>query len=234
MAMNQGKRHIRNTMIALCGITLLIVVAGRIHASVADASTPQWLRNVMSLGLAVVVIRAPSPQVAISQASGLAELRDFRRISVEGDFAVEVVSAPQYKVSLVPASDHPWRIGAERLQDGLLRLTAGSGTAGAVLRVEAPVLTGIEAQGLTQLTLRGWNAEEMTIRVKNVAGLGIEESAVERWILNAETPIDVRADKATFSAGLTVRGSGQIDIEGPAGKIKLRGTNAQFSIRTSK
>jgi hypothetical protein len=234
--MNQGKRYIRNTVIAMAGVTVLVVVAQRIYASTVDAGTPQWLRSVLSLGFEVTVNPAPSPLAQISQAAVLAELRDFRQISVEGDFAVEVVSAPQYKVSLIPASSEAWTIGSAWQQGAMLRLKGGKGSEGAVLRIEAPVLTRIEAQGLRQLTVRGWKAQEMTIRTKNVANVRLEDSAVGRWILNAETPVVLHADQATAAAGLDFQTSGTISIYGADGKkmVDMQGKGGRVSIRAKK
>ncbi len=66
--MKQGKRCIRNTVLALFGISVLVTAAERVYVAVVDEHTPQWLRSVMSLGLAVtdrrdVVARTANPQV---------------------------------------------------------------------------------------------------------------------------------------------------------------------------
>jgi hypothetical protein len=236
MVMNQGKRHIRYTVFVLAGLTVLMTGAARLYASAVDENTPHWLRSVMSLGLAVSVHHEPAPPVEISQAAGLATLRDFTQLGVEGDFAVEVVSAPQYRVSLVPANGQAWSIGAQWQKDGLLRLKGGAGSQGAVLRIEAPMLTSIEAQDLMQLTVRGWMAKKMTLRMKNLDGVHLQDSVVEQWILNAESPVSIQVDKATLSAGLDIRGNGKMSINDADGKklADLWGTGGRVSIRSNK
>jgi hypothetical protein len=220
---NQGKRHIRLTLITLAGLIVVLVSAARLQASTVDADTPQWLRTVMSLGLASskkgTTTTAALPVANSSQAMTLAELRNFTGISVEGDFSVELVGAPEYKVSLDGASTGKWALDWGIQEDGLVRIKGGAGTEGGVLRVETPVLANIEATGLRHLTVRDITAPELSLRMKNVAGVNLEENAVSTWILHSETPVVVQAERLTSSGVFTIRTSGYVTIIGP-GKHK--------------
>ena len=229
--MNQGKRYILYTTCALGGLTLLLATASWVSASVDEANTPRWQRTLLSLGLQMQDNRkreTPTQPITLADAG---QLR-FTRIDVDGDFAVEAVTAPVHKVSLV--SGKPTSILAAQGEQGdLLKLTGGPDSAGAVLRIEAPALAHIEAANLRQLTVRGSQAPEFTIRTKKVAALRIEESAVGRWILKAETPVEVLADKATMSAGLNIDASGNIDFQSHDGKVKLRGNGGKIMIKSA-
>ncbi len=115
--MNQGKRYIRNTVFVLYGTAALYVGMNRLYLSTVDAGTPQWLRSTLSLGLAAAPEPEPAPEL---KPADVALLRDFTRLSVAGDFTVEVVGAAQYKVSFTMAPDHPMQLRSWQ-KDGLLR-----------------------------------------------------------------------------------------------------------------
>jgi hypothetical protein len=234
--MNQGKRYILYTVIALCGATVLAMAATRVYMATVDDSTPGWLRSVISLGLAVEKNEIPEPtvQTTATTAADLEKLRDFTRIAVNGDLTAEIVSAAEYKVSLTSASSQTWSVATEYQKNGLLALTGGPGTEGAVLRVEAPLLTSIDAQRLRQLTLRGWQAPTLAVRVKNVASAYLEEGAVGHWVLNAETPVVLQLDKATIAFGLDITSSGRISIDGADGRelFNLSGTRSHVTLKS--
>jgi hypothetical protein len=236
--MNQGKRYIRNTMLALLGATFLGTVANRIYNATVDDNTPGWQRSILSLGLAVEKNDIPEPPTksTITTHAELAALRDFNQISVSGDLTVEIVSAAEYKVTLTPASTQPWSVATEHQKNGLLKLAGGHGSEGAALRIEAPALSSIEAQNLRQLTMRGWQSPELKVRMKNVAGARIKESAGGHWTLNAETPIALELDKATISGVFDIKSSGEISIHHEDGTkmMSLSGTSAHAIFKSNK
>lgn len=236
--MNQGRRRIRYTVIAVAGLTVVMVGAARLHASTVDAGTPQWLRSVMTLGMAVSrkeTITAESLASKLPRAMTLDDIRDFTRISVEGDFSVEVVGAPQYKVSLNGVSAEKWALDWGMQSDGLVRIKGGAGTEGGVLRVETPTLVSIEATGLRQLTVRGVEAPELSLQMKDLTGVRLEENNVGSWIFHSETPVVVQAEGIRTSAGLRIQASGHITINGPGAQIvNVRGGTSKVSIHTSK
>jgi hypothetical protein len=234
--MNQGKRCIHYTVLALLGATLLGTAAERLYQATVDNSKPGWLRSVASLGLVVHRNTVPEPahQMTATATEQLASLRGFTRLQVEGDLGVEIISAAEYKVSLAPASDRPWSIATSPGRNGLLAITGGPGTEGSTLRVEAPALTSIEATNLRQLAIRGWHTPDLTLRTKNLTDARIEESSVERWTLNAATPVVLQLDTATISAGLDMKYSGQIRVRGANDKAiaSLDGTGGRITIKT--
>jgi hypothetical protein len=233
--MNQGKRHIRNTVITVCGLTVLTVVAARLYASTVDADTPPWVRKLMTLGLAATeratITSAASPATKSARILTLSDLRDFTGINVEGSFAVEITGAPQYKVSLDGVATEKWTLDWDRAEGGVARIKGGAGTEGSVLHIETPALTSIEAKGLKQLTVRGVKGPELTLRLKDVAGVRLEGNSVGSWILHSDTPVEVQAERIAPAAGYTIRATGYVTIHGP-GKTKtiVRGGGSSLLI----
>jgi hypothetical protein len=229
--MNQGRRYIGNSVIALLAVTVLLAAISRLYASTVHENTPQWLRRVISLGLKIE--SQPVTQTKAPELLDVRNLGPFTGIRAEGDFAVEVIAGPAHKVTLERADGgQGWNIDVESQKDGVLRFSRAPGSAGDVLRIEAPVLTSIQAHGLRYLTIRGWKAPEFTLRVKDLAEVRLEDTAVERWIIHSESPVVVHADKATTSAGLKIHASGQISLRAADnGKIEFRGTGANVTIQ---
>jgi hypothetical protein len=236
MHVKQGKRYIRNSVLALLGVTVLLAAASRLYASTVDGNTPQWLRWMVSLGLAVEVESKPETVANTMQNVQVRDFGAFTAVSVEGDFAVEVIRGPVCKATMVRAVGGPaWDLSVVKQEDGTLRFQRDAGRAEDVLQIQAPTLTSIHAHDLRQLTLRGWKVSEFTIHVKDVADIRLEDSAVERWILRSETPVMVHADKSTLSAGLTIHASGQISFrDAGGGKIDVRGNRSVIIRRTAK
>ncbi len=120
-------------------------------------------------------------------------------------------------------------------QGGPLRFKGKASSAGDVLRIEAPMLTSIEADGLKQLTVRGMKVPELTIRMKNLARIRLEESAVARWYCIPKRRSLVQADKATTSAGLNIQTYGKVSVQAAnVGPVNVGGSPGQMSIRTGK
>jgi hypothetical protein len=212
--MNQGKRYIRNTVFGLYGVIVLIGGAAWLHASVVDASTPQWLRSVLVLGLKSTDKAAPASETERVQVMVLRGQRDRTQITVEGNFAVEVIGATRNKLSVTKPrnSGQKLNIRMDVPKNGPVRVTGDPDMDGAVLRIETSTITSIDAQGPSQLTVRGVRMPEMSIRMQDVAAARLQDSAVGRWILHSDTPLEVLVDKATASAGLDVQTSGPLTI----------------------
>jgi hypothetical protein len=224
--MNRGKRYIRNTVLVLIGMTVLLTAASKLHASVVTPDTPSWLRILISLGQSVEVSRQHAPQSQPVRIEDAGALR-FTRIRVDGEFAVEVIAAPLHKVSLVGPDGQAGSVKAKGQQGGLLALEGSAGGEGAVLRIEAPALTSIDAQGLPQLTIRGFQAPALLVSTKKVARIVLENNDIEQWNLESLTPVEVEADKATIAAGLNILASGFFSLNGGQ-KIKFNGSSGQF------
>lgn len=195
--MNQGKRYLRYTMVALLGFMVLGIVMNRIYNSAVDVSTPEWQRRALSLGLAV---RENTTGVLVSgikatTQSDLEALRDFNQVEVDGDLAVEFVGATGHKVSLVPATDQAWSIRAELYKDGMLRLIAGPDTAGATLRIEAPTLTRIDATRSRLLSVEGIESPALAVTLNKVENVHLKQNKVERWNLKSDGKTEVLLDK---------------------------------------
>ncbi|MEO6079627.1 MAG: hypothetical protein ABIQ86_07610 [Steroidobacteraceae bacterium] len=196
--MNQGKRYIRNTVLAMLGVPVLVAGATRIYASAVDVDSPQWVRSLMSLGLTVVASGDVESQANASQLVDLGDVLEFSRVEVEGMYTVEVVGAQQYKVSVTPAAGKAMNVGAEWNKGGLLRIKGGPDAAGAVLRIEAPTLTSIDARGVELLTVRALQAPVVSLRMRAVKAAQILESN-GTWMMDAAGPIEVRMGNGTSS-----------------------------------
>jgi hypothetical protein len=234
--MNQGKRYIRNTMLALLGVTFLGTVANRIYNATVDDNTPGWQRSILSLGLAVENNDIPEPPTksTITTHAELAALRDFNQISVFGDFTVEIVRASEYKVTLTPA-DQPWHIDTEQYKNGQLTITGGSVIAGAVLRIETPALVSIGATVVRQLRVLGWQNTDLKILLKSVAEIQVRDSAGGHWTLNAKTPTLLQLDKATALGGFDIKSSGRVSIQDHNNEVvNLLGASASASYKSKK
>jgi hypothetical protein len=224
--MNRGKRHIRNTLLALLATAVWFPVASRLQASVVKPDTSPWVRSLVSLGQTVVTRGDTAAQVQAVRMEDAGQLR-FSQIGVEGDFAVEVVGAPLHKVSL--GGGHAGNVTVAGQADGLLLL---KGTAGhdAVLRIEAPALTSINARNLPKLTIRGMQAPRLSIATAGVTRVHLQDASIGLWIVRAETPVVLEADAATMAAGVNVQGYGAISVSGPDGqKVRFRGSG-QLSV----
>lgn len=224
--MNRGKRYVRNSVLVLIGLTVLLPVASKLYASVVKPDTPSWLRVLISLGQSVEVSRQHAPQSQAVRIEDAGELR-FTRINVIGEFAVEVIAAPLHKVALVGADGRAMSVSAKVQKEGLLALEGGADTEGAVLRIEAPALTSIDAQRLPLLTIRGFQAPELLISSRKVERIVLESSDIERWNLDAQTPVLVEADRATVAAGLNILAKGNFSLKSEQ-NITFRGSGGQF------
>ncbi len=197
--MNQGIRYLRNTVFGLYGATALFVGLNRLYAS-TPAQTPQWLRSTMTLGL--TTHEEPEPVPAM-QPEDLAALRNFSRIRVSGDFIVEIVGASTYKVSFTPAAGGKAEIHARQVEDLLSLRAADDDEEGGkgVLRIEMPMLVRLSAQDVSELTLRGLQAEEVSVSLHNVARARLQQNKVAHWKLYSSEPMEIPVDAATLAAG---------------------------------
>lgn len=200
--MNNGKRLVRNTVLGTFGAAVLLVAANRLHAAVVSEDTPAWLAGVLSLGLRVNAEPDAGPVLT------LADARDFRRIVVVGRFNVEVVGAPEYKVSATFADGSPAPVHVGRSEDTvhLYGINATSFEGGAFdpiasLRIETPLLERVAVRVAT-LDISSIQADEL-----RVTGLGesmvvrLHQNAVANWRLYSGALMEVRVDDATFAAG---------------------------------
>jgi hypothetical protein len=210
--MNKGRRLVRNTLFGTFGAVVLLVAANRLYAEVVRDDAPDWLAGVLSLGLKRSVEPEAGPVLTVADA------RDFRRVVVVGRFSVEIVGAPEYKVTatLADGSPAPLHVGLGDDAVHLHGINATSFDTGAVdsiatLRIETPVLERVHAR-VAQLDISGIGGDDV-----QVSGLGedmvvrLRQNAVAHWRLYSGAPIEVRVDDATFAAG-TLNSSGNVVI----------------------
>lgn len=207
--MNRGKRCILHTVLAMHGLTILVAGATWLYGSTVHAGTPQWLRSLMSLGLQVTENRDTSASPA---AINLNDLRNFTQLHMDGNFKVEIIGAENYRISVTPADGKQRNLGVAWIKDGVLQLTGNTNMHDAVLRVETPALDYINVSRAQSMTVKGLTVPQLTIHMKDVAELDVQESAVGQWILYSRTPVKVQLDKATSSTGLRLQATGRVSI----------------------
>jgi hypothetical protein len=112
----------------------------------------------------------------------------------------------------MPADGKHRNLGVAWIKDGVLQLTGNTNMRDAVLRIETPVLDYVDVSGAQSMTVRGLKVPQLTIHMKDVAELHVQESAVGQWILHSRTPVKVQLDKATSSTGLRLQATGRVSI----------------------
>lgn len=209
--MKKSRRHIRNSVLALCAVTALVTVASGLYASRVNADTPPELRKLMSLGLKVITYdEADSPEESL-QAVALHEVQQFSKVEIQGGFTVDIIGADSHKVSVTPAAGTAATHDAKWSKDGLLRIEGGPEAAGASLRIEAPTLERIAVQGADRLTIQGLRAPTVSLRMKDVGIARIPDCGVTQWNINALTPVELRMGNGT-GPDTTFKVNGQTSI----------------------
>lgn len=196
--MNQGKRYLRNTVLALYGAGALYFGVNRLYAATIHSTAPQWLGNTTSLGLAYWEKTGSNARYLTDLA-----LRDFTRLHLNGRFTVEIVGAPQYQLSFTAADGRTLPLDV-RQQDDRLWLsgfTLNDAAEAAVLRIETPALVQVDARMLTGLTLRGLQSQELTVDLNDVSAARLLENSVPLWRLRSGLSAEVQVDQATLTAG---------------------------------
>ncbi len=142
------------------GVAAFFIAWNRLYASIGMEG-PEWKRNLLSLGLRVEQQSKPRPEL------DLATAKDFSKVSVYGDFALEIVGSAQYKVTFMSADGTTAKVHAY-LDEGYLRVHTEDEVKGGTLHIEVPTLQRIDAnvppnhrarprgQGSRAVWLSGW------------------------------------------------------------------------------
>lgn len=201
--MNPGKRYIRNTVFALWGAAAVFVGWNRLYASVAGAEGSKEKHRLLSLGLRVDEQPGPRPEM------DLATARDFSKVSVYGNFTLEIVGAPQFKATFTPPDGTAAKVHAYQ-NEGYLRVHTEDGVTGGVLHIEAPTLDRIDAN-VPQVTVRGLQAREIALVSYRSGTLTLAQNQVQSWRMFSGPRLEVRMDDATFAAG-SIKSNGDVVI----------------------
>lgn len=200
--MNPGKRYLRNTVFALWGAAAFFVGWNRLYAS-AGADAPEWRHNLLSLGLRTHEPEKQRPEM------DLATARDFSKVSLFGNFTVEIVGAPQYSVTFTPLAGTTARTHAYQ-DHGTLRVHTEDSVTGGVLHIEVPTLERIDAN-VPQISVRGLQSAEVAIASYRGGVLRLQQNQVKSWRVFSGDPLDVRVDDVTFAAG-SIKANGDVVI----------------------
>lgn len=201
--MNPGKRYLRNTVFALWGVAAAFVGWNRLYAEVAGEGA-QEEHSLLSLGLRVEKHSGPRPDL------DLAEARDFTRVSAYGDFDLEIVGAPQYKVTFTPAEGTTAKLHASMDEDGSLHARTDEGVTGGTLRIEVPQLERIDAN-VPRLLVQGMQGKELFLMSYRSGTATLRGNQVQSWRLFSGEQYDVRIDDITFAAG-GIKSNGNVVI----------------------
>jgi len=200
--MNPGKRYLRNTVFALWGVAASFVGLNRLYAAVGTEA-PEWRRSLLSLGLRED--RQPEPKPELD----LATAKDFSKVGVHGDFALEIVGAAQYKVEFVPPAGTASKFHAYQ-ENGYLRVNTDDDVTGGTLHIEMPTLERIDAN-VPRITVQGVTAKELKLYGYRDGVVTLQNNRVDSWHLSSGDALDVRMDDATFAAG-SIKSNGNVVI----------------------
>jgi len=200
--MNPGKRYLRNTVFALWGAAAFFIAWNRLYASIGTEG-PEWKRSLLSLGLRVEQESKPRPEL------DLATAKDFSKVSVYGDFALEIVGSTQYKVTFMSADGSTAKVHAY-LDEGYLRVHTEDEVKGGTLHIEVPTLQRIDAN-VPRITVRGLVAKEVGLYGYRGGVATLQQNHVDSWHLFSGDALDVGVDDATFAAG-SIKSNGNVVI----------------------
>ncbi len=113
-------------------------------------------------------ITQPIPYVPErTSAADLAQLANFTRITVSGDFSLEVTQLQDYSIDYAPLNDSQGNLQA-RVEDNTLIISGyGNRTENnaAVVRIGVPVLDTLEVNYLPEIIVSNFNAPLLNIRL---------------------------------------------------------------------
>ncbi len=203
--MNPGKRYLRNTVLTMWGVAAAFIGWNRLYAEVAGDGA-QDKHSLLSLGLRVQEHSGPAPDI------DLATAKDFTKVSVHGNFTLEIVGAPQYKVTFTPAEGTNAKLHAflDEDGDGYLHARTDDDVTGGTLRIEAPRLERIDAN-VPRVLVQGMQGKELSL-VSYRGGIAtLRANQVESWRLFSGQQYEVRIDDITFAAG-GIKSNGNVVI----------------------
>jgi hypothetical protein len=200
--MNPGKRYLRNTVFVLWGVAAAFVGWNRLYAKVAGEDA-QGKHSLLSLGLRVEQRSRPRPDL------DLAAAKDFTKLGVRGDFTLEIVGAPQYKVTFTSPDGSTTKVHAS-MDEGYLHVRTDDDVVGGTLRVETPRLERIDSN-VPRVLVQGLQGKELSLVSYRGGTATLRENQVESWRLFSGQPYEVRVDDITLAAG-GIKSNGDVVI----------------------
>jgi hypothetical protein len=144
------------------------------------------------------------PEPARTTPAELAQLANYTRISIQGDFALEIIQVDDYSIEYVPLNDTRGELEARVDNDTLVVTGFGNrtDTEAAVLRIGLPVLDTLEVINLPQITVSNFTAPLMNIRLLDFQTFTLQNSVLGNLNLESlgEGVINLRSNTLTTQA----------------------------------
>ena len=163
--MKKNNKYLAATAIGVCAVIALFTMASRFDMTASIQDVP-----------------------ARTSPADLAQLANFTRINVDGDFDLEVSQLQDYSIEFQPLSETQGELVA-RVEDDTLIVTGyanRSETAAAVVRIGVPVLDTLEVSSLPEITVSNFNAPLMNIQLKAFRSFTLENSVITTLNLSSE------------------------------------------------
>jgi hypothetical protein len=145
----------------------------------------------------------------------LAQLANYTRISVQGDFELEVTQVQDYTIEYTPLSEALGELQARVENDTLIVTGFGNrtDTDAAVLRIGVPVLDTLEVSYLPEITVSNFTAPLMNIRLLTFQTFTLQNNVLGNLNLESrgEGVINLRGNTLT-TQNIQVEGSSDINI----------------------
>lgn len=124
---------------------------------------------------------------ARTSAEELAQLANYTRISVQGDFTLEIDQVQDYSIEYMPLDATTGELQAHVENDTLIVTGFGNRTAAAaaLLRIGVPVLDTLEVNNLPQITVSNFSAPLMNVRLQGFDSFTLQDSTLGSFTLDA-------------------------------------------------
>lgn len=118
----------------------------------------------------------------------LAQLANYTRINVRGDFALELTQVQDYSIDYAPLSDDSGELQASVENDTLIISGFGNrnGNDAAVVRIGVPVLDTLEIESLPEITISNFTAPLMNVRLLSYRTFTFQNNVLGNFNLEAK------------------------------------------------
>ena len=149
-----------------------------------------------------------------ASAADLAQLANYTRIRVSGDFTLEVTQLQDYSIDFTPLSETQGDLEARVENDTLIINGFGNRTENsrASLRIGVPVLDTLEVAYLPEITVSNFNAPLMNIRLLAFSNFTMQNNMLGNLDLSAQGGGEINLRGNTFTTeNLAIQG--RINVE---------------------
>lgn len=132
----------------------------------------------------------------------LAQLANYTRINVRGDFALELTQVQDYSIDYTPLSEDRGELQASVEDDTLIITGFGNrtDTDAAVVRIGVPVLDTLEVEALPEITISNFTAPLMNVRLLNYGTFTFQNNVLGNFNLEAKGEGTINLVRNTLTA----------------------------------